>query len=164
MMNSLVKIGLAVLLPAVAVVAVLLANNRPDQLDPRQREMQTYLHCRSAAYSPTLQIGESVQARLPQNFQADMSKASFSNTPYYETDCRFNPDYAGYKPMPFPPNDLWCVKVISADPKVPQAIVVALHRTSTTPIGVHEVTDPEIVLSTLSRQFSIRSNYAYTDQ
>jgi hypothetical protein len=121
MMNSLAKIGLAVLLPVVAVVVVLLVSNRPDQQDPRRQEVQTYLYCRSVTYSQTLQIGEWVQARLPQKFQADMSKASFSDTPYYETDCRFNPDYAGYKPMPYPPNDLWCVKVISADPKAPKA-------------------------------------------
>ena len=73
-----------------------------------------------------------------------MSKASFSNTPYYETTCRFNPDYAGYKPMPYPPNDLWCVKVISADPKAPQAIVVALHQDIyNADWVVHEMTDPE---------------------
>jgi hypothetical protein len=94
---------------------------------------------------------------VPADFQADMSKASFSNTPYYETDCRFNPDYAGSKPMPFPPNDLWCVKVISADPKVPQAIVVALHQDIyNADWVVHEVTDPEAVLSAVGCQFSAR--------
>jgi hypothetical protein len=156
MMNSLVKIGLAVLLPAVTVVAVLLVNNRPEQPDPRQQEVQTYLHCRSAAYSQTLQIGEWVQARLPQKFQADMSKASFSDTPYYETDCRFNPDYAGYKPMPYPPNDLWCVKVISADPQAPTAIVVALHQDIyNADWVVHEVTDPASVLPAVGCPFPL---------
>jgi len=154
-MNSLVKIGLALLLPMVAVGVVLLVNNRPDQPDPRQQEIQTYLHCRGAVYTQPLRMGEWVQARLPQKFQADMSKASFSNTPYYETDCRFNPDYAGYKPMPYPPNDLWCVKVISTDPKAPQAIVVALHQDIyNADWVVHEVTDPETVLAAVGCQFT----------
>lgn len=154
-MNSLAKIGLAVLLPAVAVLAVLLVNNRPDQQDQRRQEVQTYLHCRSAAYSQTLQIGEWVQARLPQNFHADMSRASFSDTPYYETDCRFNPDYAGYKPMPYPPNDLWCVKVISADPKAPKTVFVALHQDIyNADWVVHEVTDPEMVPAAVGCRFS----------
>ena len=156
-MNSLVKIGLAVLLPAVAVVAMLLANNRPNQSDPRQLEVQTYLHCRSRTYSDTLRIGEYVQARLPQNFTADMSKASFSNTPYYETDCRFNPDYAGYKPMPYPPNDLWCVKINSTDPDAPQAIVVALHQDIyNADWVVHEVVDPETVLAAVGCKFAVQ--------
>lgn len=154
-MNSLVKIGLALILPAAAIVVMLIANNQPDQLDPRQREVQTYLHCRSSAYSDTVRIGEYVQARLPQNFQAEMSKASFSNTPYYKTDCRFNPDRAGYKPMPYPPNDLWCVKINSTDPDAPLAIVVALHQDIyNADWVVHEMTDPEAVLSAVGCRFS----------
>lgn len=155
-MNNLFKIGLVLILPAAAIVVVLFASNRPDQSDPRRHEVQTYLYCRSSTYSDTLQIGEYVQARLPQNFQADMSKTSFSNTPYYETDCRFNPDYAGYKPMPYPPNDLWCVKVISADPKAPKAIVVALHQDIyNADWVVHEVTDPAIVLPAVGCPFPL---------
>ena len=155
-MSNLVKIGLVVLLPLAAIAAVLVANNRSDQPDPRQLELQTYLQCRSKTYTQPLQLGESVQARLPQNFQADMSKASFSNTPYYETDCRFNPDYAGYKPMPYPPNDLWCVKVISADPQAPQAVVVALHQDIyNADWVVHDVSDPETVLAAVGCPFPL---------
>jgi hypothetical protein len=145
-MNNLLKIGLAVLLPAVAIVAVLVISNRPDQPDPRQLEVQTYLHCRSKTYTQPLQLSESVQARLPQNFTADMSKASFSNTPYYQTTCRFNLDYAGGKLLPYPPNDLWCVKVISTDPTAPQAIVAALHQDIyNADWVVHEVSDPAVL-------------------
>jgi hypothetical protein len=155
MMNGLTKIGLAVLLPLVALAAVLLTNNQTDQPDPRQQELQTYLHCRSTVYAQPLQIGESIQARLPQNFRADMSKASFGNTPYYETDCRLNPNNTGQKPMPYPPNDLWCVKVISADPDAPSAVVVALHQDIyNADWVVHEVTDPETVLAAVGCHFS----------
>jgi hypothetical protein len=156
-MNSLVKIGFAVLLPLAAIIAVVVIGNRSDQPDPRRQELQTYLHCRSQTYTQPLQLGDSVQARLPQNFRADMSKASFSNTPYYATDCRFNPDYAGYKPMPYPPNDLWCVKVFSADPKAPKAIVVALHQDIyNADWVVHELTDPEAVLAAVGCHFSTK--------
>jgi hypothetical protein len=155
-MSSLLKIGLALLLSTATIIVVMSANNRPDQPDPRQQEVQTYLLCRSGVYSQPLLIGTYVQARLPQNFQADMSKASFSNTPHYETDCRFNPDYGGYKPMPYPPNDLWCVKLISADPKAPKAIVVAQHQDIyNADWVVHEVTDPKTVLPAVGCPFPL---------
>ena len=155
-MNSVWKIGLALLLPALAVVVILVANQQSSQLDPRRQEVQAYLHCRSAEFTPTLRVGDYVPARLPQKFQANMSKASFSNTPYYQTTCRFNPEYAGYKPLPYPPNELYCMKVSSADPTAPAAIVIALHQDIyNADWVVHEVTDPATVLPAVGCPFPL---------
>jgi hypothetical protein len=154
-MNNLVKIGLALLLSLTAVGVVLLSNNQSGQPNPRDRALQTYLACRLMTYKQPLQLGESAQGRLPQNFTAAMSKASFGDTPYYQTTCRHNPDNPGVKPLPYPPNDLWCVKVISADPKAPRAIVVALHQDIYNADWVaHEVTDPATVLPAVGCQFT----------
>jgi hypothetical protein len=102
-----------------------------------------------------VEIAQYVQARLPQSFRAEMSAASYGNTPYYVTDHRDNPNYPGVKPLPYPPNDLWCVKLKSADPTVPQVVVMALHQDIYNADWVmHEVTDPETVLVAVGCKFA----------
>ena len=64
-MKRVSKIGLALLLPAVAILVVILANNRSDQLDPRQRVVQAYIQYREKSLSRPLVVGEYTEARLP---------------------------------------------------------------------------------------------------
>jgi hypothetical protein len=155
MMSNLLKIALALMLPAAALIVVVSANNRPDQPDLRQQAVQAYVQYREKSLSKPIAVGEYTQARLPQNLQAGMSKLSYGDTPYYQTTQRTNTVYPGQKPLPYPPNDLWCVKVISADPQAPQAVVVALHQDIyNADWVVHEVTDPEAVLSAVGCQFT----------
>jgi hypothetical protein len=157
MMNSLVKIGLALLLPVAAVVAVVVASNQPGQIDSRQRVVQAYVQYRDKALSKSLVVGEYIHARLPQNFQAALSKLSYSDTPYYQTTQRTNTNYPGQIPLPYPPNDVWCVKLSSADPAAPTAILVALHQDIyNADWVVHEMTDPATVLSAVGCKFSVQ--------
>ena len=145
-MSNLIKIGLVVSLPLAAIVVVLLINNRSEQSDPRRQVVQAYVQYRAQSLSDSLTVAQTVQARLPQRFQADMSRFSFGDTPYYQTTQRLNPEYPGQKPLPYPPNDLWCVKVISADPKAPQAVVAALHQDIyNADWVVHEVSNPTVL-------------------
>ena len=156
-MNSLVKIGLVLLLPVAAVVAVIVASNRPGQIDPRQQVVQAYVQYREKSLSKPLVVGEYLQARLPQNFQAAMSKLSYGDTPYYQTTQRTNTDYPGQMPLPYPPNEVWCVKLSSADPAAPTAILVALHQDIyNADWVVHEMTDPATVLPAVGCKFSVQ--------
>ncbi len=156
-MKRVPKIGLALLLPGLAILAVVLANNRPDQLDPRQRVVQAYVQYRGKSLSRPLGIGEYTEARLPQNFQASLSKISYGDTPYYQTTQRTNTRYPGQKPLPYPPSDLWCVKLSSADPAAPSVIVVALHQDIyNADWVVHELTDQAKVLPTVGCKFSVQ--------
>ncbi len=156
-MNHLAKIGLALLLPIAAVVAVIVASNRPGQIDSRQQAVQAYVQFREKSWSKPVAVGEYTQARLPQDFQADMSKLSFGDTPYYQTTQRTNPSYPGQKPLPYPPSDLWCVKLISADPAAPPAIIVGLHQDIYNASWVvHEMTDPATVLAAVGCKFSVQ--------
>ena len=156
-MNRVSKVGLALLLPAVAVFALVLANNRSDQLDPRQQVVQAYVQYRGKSLSRPLVVSEYTEARLPQNFQATLSKISYGDTPYYQTTQRTNTNYPGQKPLPYPPTDLWCVKLSSADPSAPTAIVVALHQDMyNADWVVHEVIDPAAVLPAVGCKFSVQ--------
>lgn len=69
------------------------------------------------------------------------------------------PEHVGYaagRPVPYPPNDLWCVQLTGADSAAPKVILVALHQDIFNAEWiVHEVTDPETVLATVGCQFSL---------
>jgi hypothetical protein len=65
-------------------------------------------------------------------------------------------DYRPARPMPYPPNDLWCVPLTNPDPAAPKVILVALHQDMFNAEWiVHEVTDPEAVLAAVGCQFSL---------
>ena len=62
--------------------------------------------------------------------------------------------YGGGKPMPYPPNDLWCAQLSSPDPAAPKVVVAGLHQDIYNAEWiVHEVTDPETVLSSVGCEF-----------
>ncbi len=59
------------------------------------------------------------------------------------------------KPIPYPPNDLWCAQLSSSDPAAPKVVVAGLHQDIYNAEWiVHEVTDPATVLSKIGCEFS----------
>jgi hypothetical protein len=151
-MNRVLRVILVLALPAAAVLIVVLSGNRSGSITSMATLVSEYVY---PFIDRDVTIAQTVQARLPQNFQAEMSEASYGNTPYYVTTHRANPDYPGQKPLPYPPNDLWCVKLKSADPAAPSVVVLALHQDIFNADWVmHEVNDPETVLPAVGCQFS----------
>jgi hypothetical protein len=151
-MNRLLRVIFVLLLPTAALVIVVLAGNRSGSHSSMATLVSEYVY---PFIDRGVVIKQYVQASLPQNFRAEMSKASYGNTPYYVTTHRANPAYPGQKPLPYPPNDLWCVKLKSTYPTAPQAVVIALHQDMYNADWVmHEVTDPETVLATVGCKFS----------
>jgi len=152
------------------------ANPRPSYL----MAVEQYVTYRRSTTIPTLTIQQVVQARLPQNFRAEMSKLSFGNAAYYATDRRYDQSddhltdvgvwpaaitativstqttgYGGGMPMPYPPNDLWCAELSSADPGAPKVVLAALHQDIyNAEWVVHEITDPATVLPAVGCQFA----------
>jgi hypothetical protein len=50
------------------------------------------------------------RASKPWNFSRDMSYAVFGDSPYYQTDHGYSGEKgSGPRPLPFPPEDVWCV-------------------------------------------------------
>jgi hypothetical protein len=61
----------------------------------------------------------------------------------------------GGKPMPYPPNDLWCAQLSSPDPAAPKVVLAGLHQDMYNAEWiVHEVTDPATVLPAIGCQFA----------
>ena len=151
-MNRLLRILFVLSLPVAAMLIFVVAENRsgsPSRVDTLAGEFV------SSFVDHGVTIQQYVQARLPQNFQAEMSKASYGNTPYYITTYRANPAYPGQKPLPYPPNDVWCVRLKSANVTAPQMVIMALHQDIFNADWVmHEVIDPEAAAAAVGCQFS----------
>jgi len=66
------------------------------------------------------------------------------------------PSYArNTKPLNFPPEDLWCVRLKSADPTIPRVVLIAFHKDMYTASWVpHEPTDVAAVLAAVGCKFS----------
>ena len=151
-MNRLIRVILVLTLPVAAVLIILLSGNRSGSPTSMETIVREYVY---SFIDRGVVIKQYAQARLPHNFRREMSKTSYSNTPYYVTDQRANPDYPGQKPLPYPPNDLWCVQLKSADSTAPQVVLLALHQDIYNADWVmHEVTDPATVLPAVGCEFS----------
>ena len=151
-MNRLLRLALVLALPTAAVIIIVLSNERSQSSSSMRALVIGFV-------TPFLDHGAAidqyVQARLPQNFRSEMSKMSYGDTPYYVTDQRTNPNHPGIKPLPYPPNDVWCVKLKGTDPMVPGVVVLALHQDMYNAAWVmHEVTDPDTVLAAVGCQLS----------
>ena len=156
-MNHVFRIVLVLSLPLIAIAALVISSNQANPLPSHEMAAGTYVAYWRSTTFPTLAIKQYTQARLPQNFLATMSKLSYGDTPHNETTQRNNPNYPGQKPLPYPPNELWCVKLSSLDPAAPQVVVVALHQDMyNADWVVHEVTDPKAVLAAVGCQFSVQ--------
>ena len=176
-MNHLFRVILVLCLATSAVAVLIISNNRANPRLSHEVALEEYVAYQRATTLPTLTIRQYAQARLPQNFRPEMNKASFGNSIYYRTYQRYNahPDvsvwpltltattvptltrwYGGpSKPMPYPPNDLWCAQLSSPDPAAPKVVVVGLHQDMYNAEWiVHEVTDPETVLAAVGCKFS----------
>jgi len=179
-MNHLLRVVLVLCLAVVAVATLIISNNRANPRPSYQVALEQYVAYRRSTTIPTLTIQQVVQARLPQNFRAAMSKLSFGNAAYYATDRRYDQSadhltdvgvwpatitativstqttgYGGSMPVPYPPNDLWCAQLSSPDLAAPKVVVAGLHQDIYNAEWiVHEVTDPDTVLSMIGCQFS----------
>jgi hypothetical protein len=112
-----------------------------------------------------------VEASLPRRFQRDMTKTWLHrSTPYSvtlpsilgqsisatdQTMTYTVENYASYPAsLPYPPEDLWCVRLKSADPTIPKVVLLALHQDMyTARWAVHEPVDADAVLAAVGCRF-----------
>jgi hypothetical protein len=116
-----------------------------------QDELERYLRYKNTSGSGKYRIQSTIAAGKPWNYNADMSKASFGESAYYQTDFRYDetsPDQDTFDlilgdapsgslmPLPFPPNKVWCVIIENAADKQSsfdgqgkvELVLVALHQ------------------------------------
>ena len=180
-MNHLLRVVLVLCLAAIGVAALLISYDRANPYPAYESVVQEYVAYRRSTTMPSLTIKQVVQARLPQSFRSDMSKLSFGDATYYTTDRHYRPyptvdalssyftttrattadaklfpiGSGGGRPLPYPPNDVWCAQLSSPDPTAPTVVVAALHQDIFNAEWiVHEVSDPETVLAAIGCQFA----------
>lgn len=95
---------------AVTLVVTLLVAVRMNRPTDWQLELDKYVQYKDSVSSGTTTVRLVDRASKPWNFSRDMSHAVFGDSPYYQTDYSYSGERrSGPKPLPFPPDDVWCV-------------------------------------------------------
>ncbi len=168
-MSHFIRIFLTVGLSIVAVLIILVST---EQYGPRARMGVFIAEQMRLALGQDVEVEQYVEASLPQRLQREMIKpwsygpAFYSMTlpsilgqPISVTQGVISypvQNYASYsRPVPFPPEDVWCARVKSSDPTLPRVLLIAFHKDIYTASWVvHEMTDPAAVLTAVGCQFS----------
>jgi hypothetical protein len=168
-MSHVIRIFLAVGLSIAAVLIVLLST---EHFGPHAGMDVFVAETIRSAVGQDVVIEQYVEASRPRRFQRDMIKTWFHRSAPYSmtlppilgqslsaTDQMMTytvENYAGYpSSLPYPPEDLWCVRLKSAAPTVPKVVLIALHQDMyTARWAVHEPIDVEAVLAAVGCQFS----------
>lgn len=144
-MKRLLAVLIAVLLPTGLVFSVLWVTSESGLPAAAQARLSQYLQYPATVPQPPYGVQRIAQASQPWNFSADMSGASFGDSVIFRTTHnQLAPEPAwpletmtsgsphtgmqGEQPLPFPPRELWCVRlgrVASGDTRV---VFVALHE------------------------------------
>jgi hypothetical protein len=139
-----VALSFPLLLLVALLVAIGVAESQPGLQRQAKAELDRYIehqHGRSGFRPVVRQIS---QASLPQHFTAALSGASYADSPYYRTTNHYrepaDPSLPGPgasrlhffsefgRPLPFPPERLWCVLLDPGDLGARRTVFVALHQ------------------------------------
>ena len=122
-----IRFILPLLLATILVVALLVAirMNRPSAW---RLALDKYVEYRDSSSSRTTTVHLVDRASKPWNFSRDMSYAVFGDSPYYQTDYGYSGEKrSGPRPLPFPPDDVWCV-LLERDHETYTIVFVAEHQ------------------------------------
>ena len=168
-MNHFIKVLLTLGLSVAAVLIILLSTGHfgpQTHMDVFVAEMIRSALGREAA------IEQYVEASLPRNYQREMNKVPFDALrPYPATPWPIQKQYTttwgevmtytasqyawDARPLPYPPEDVWCVRLKSADPTVPKVLLIAFHKDIYTASWVvHEPNDVAAVLAAVGCKFT----------
>ena len=167
-MNHVIRILLAVGLSIAAVLIILFST---EHFGPHAQMNVFVAETIRSAAGQDVAIEEYVEATLPQRLQRDMTRGWFrASAPYSMPQPLFQVQsisatelitypvqmFRGYtRWLPYPPEDLWCVRLKSADLTVPTVLLIAFHKDIYTASWVvHEPIDVEAVLAVVGCRFS----------
>lgn len=143
-------------LPVLLILALLAAEeNRPQAW---QAELDRYIVYRQAVVSDTLKTKVVDEGTRPWHFDAIMSRATFGENPFFQTDYGYDGKSLEGAPasLPYPPQSLWCALVTSTgqDASAPHSgatysvvIIAEHHDLHNVAMVVHEVADAHIPLA-----------------
>ncbi len=123
-------VGVALVLLALLLIFVL---SPSGQRSTWETALSDYLTYKRTLFGKSFAVSLSMQARTPMAFTEAWSGATFGDTQYYAVDYLYDAEGSlGQRPLPFPPQEVWCVLVKErgapegTDPY--QLLFVALHQ------------------------------------
>jgi hypothetical protein len=128
-MRRMLRLSVPLLVLLVVVVAVIAAET--GRLPAWQIELNKYLEYKSTSLSERIVVLSVDQASRPGRFDREASHTVFGGGVYYRVDHGYSePRGKGSRPLPYPPNKVYCVLVErdGGEAKVRQALFVALHQ------------------------------------
>jgi hypothetical protein len=164
-MSHFIRIFLTVGLSLAAVLIILFSTG---YFGPSARMDVFVASMIRSAVGQDVLIEEYVEASMPLNYQREMNKDGlrrYSTTPWpvqkqYTTTWGEVMTYTASRyawdtrPLPYPPEDVWCVRLKSADPTVPRVLLIAFHKDIYTASWVvHEPNDVAAVLAAVGCHF-----------
>jgi hypothetical protein len=169
-MNHLIRIFLAL---GLSIAAVLIILSSTDQFGLHARMDVFVAETIRTAAGKDVVIEEYVEATMPRRLQKDMTRGWFRGSfPHLQVRPLFPVEfisstelitypvqtyaYMGYSRwLPYPPEDVWCVRVKSSDPTVPKVLLIVFHKDIYTASWVvHEPIDPEVTLAAVGCKFA----------
>lgn len=140
-MRRLMAVVMAIVAPLGLVLGGLWAAAEPGLPADAQARLSAYLQAAGAASADSVQ--RLSYARQPWNFTADQSGPTFADSVYFQTTHnqwaqplawplapwsttpRGGSVFA--RPLPYPPSDVWCVRLSDASSAAVRVLFVALH-------------------------------------
>ncbi len=113
-MRRLLVLGLSVAIGLILIGALLLPMIRSGSAGAAgwRPELDRYMAYRSAVVAGTVEVASASQATRPSAFDRTMSGLTFGDSANYQTNSAYNRAASrGYKPLPFPPAEVWCVRL-----------------------------------------------------
>ncbi len=174
-MRRLLGIFIALAVPLAVIGGVALATYRPGLPDMGQQALDSYLnHLRQAGQAATV-IGAS-RASLPRNFTADLSGSTYGDGYYFSVIHSDAPAQTASsplagpsitmtlkitpmvqspgdgRPLPYPPSELWCVRLQpeNAAGGPPEVVLVARYGDMFVDAWVVHELPPDTAASTVS--------------
>jgi hypothetical protein len=136
-MRRWILVAVLILLAAIGAVVVATLPEKAGLPAGCQAALSQYLAYKSA---PVLTVRSTDQAAKPSNFRQEMSYTVFGDTVFYQTDVNYQEasseteptttlSSGGTRPLPFPPEEVWCVLLGGGSETTSSAVVfVALHQ------------------------------------
>jgi hypothetical protein len=144
MTNRILALSIPAAIFAAVVVAIGVALVEPGLPQAAQNELDRYVAYRQGLTGVAPSIGQITPSSRPSRFTTDWSKVSYGDSPYYRTTNHYQlsaaPTLAASganrihffsesgRPLPFPPERLWCVLLDPGDLEARRVVFVALHE------------------------------------
>jgi hypothetical protein len=137
-----------ILVPFAIVAIVAVVTWDPGFPAPARAALEQYLRYQSSRSAQPITVQHATRAARPWNFTPQMSGGSFGGSAYFGTTLSYagatstasphpTPERTpaghdssapyGLRPLPFPPEDVWCVLLAQGGQTSPRVVFVLLH-------------------------------------